>query len=200
MPHYARTYGSSIYDTDPQNAWKFPTGSLLDSFGVPIGNRTFGLEEFNFSNFYLQQKLAFIPCYGSARTYPRPFIEELRLIFRIPSKEKFCYFHYATMFNVTSLINYDIPKLRAIILPMIDEIYFTPKVYDFFGKDYEKYVKQIRQMSHSSFIANNEDNNSFLVSSKYESIDILKTPIKCKMRSNFASNWYENVEYNCLCL
>jgi hypothetical protein len=104
------------------------------------------------------------------------------------------------MFNVTSLINIDIPQLRAVILPVINEIYFTPKVYNFFGKDYEQYVKQIRQMSQSNFIANNEDNNSFLVSSMYEYIDILKTPIKCKMRSNFASNWYENIEYNCSCL
>jgi len=199
MIKFSRTYGSSIYKTDSKNAWKFPTGPLLDNFGVPIGNQTFGLEEFNFSDFYLQQKWAYIPCYGSARVYPRPFINELRLMFRIPSEEKFCYLHYATLFNVSSFVSGDIPQLRANILPMLNEIYFTPMANDFFGKNYHQYIKQINQMTHSNFIANNEDNNSFLVNTKYESIEILKNPIECKMRSNFASNWYKKIEYNCSC-
>jgi hypothetical protein len=121
------------------------------------------------------------------------------LMFRIPSEEKFCYLHYATLHNVSSFVNGDIPQLRANILPQLNEIYFTPEADGFFDNNYQQYVKQINQMAHSNFIANNEDNNSFLVNSKYESIEILKNPVRCKMRSNFASNLYNTIEYNCPC-
>lgn len=63
MPHHARTYGSTIYLTDRHNAWKYPTGPVLDNFGVPIERQNFGLEEFNFNDTLLDLKLAYVPCF-----------------------------------------------------------------------------------------------------------------------------------------
>jgi hypothetical protein len=196
---FARTYGSVIHESVPQNAWRYPTGPLLDRFGVPIGKQTFGLEEFNFSDFYLKQKWAYIPCYGSARSYPRPFVSELRLMYRIPSVTNFCYKHYATLHNVKSLTNEVILGIRNNITSQFDQIYYTNESQLFFGNNYPEFQSTIQNMLASDFIANNTNNRSFLINVQYEKIEILENPIICRCGGSYASNWYTQVDINCTC-
>ncbi len=196
---FARTYGSVINESDPQNAWKYPTGPLLDRFGVPIGKQTFGLEEFNFSDFYLKQKWAYIPCYGSKKSYPRPFVSELRLMYRIPGVTSYCYKHYATLHNVKSLTNEESRGIRNNIAPQLDQIYFTNESQLFFGNNYAEFQSTIQSMLKSDLIANNTNNRSFLVNVEYEKIEILENPIICRCSGSYASNWYRNVDINCTC-
>jgi hypothetical protein len=196
---FARTYGSLIHESEPQNTWKYPTGPLLDQFGVPIGKQTFGLEEFNFSDFYLNQKWAYIPCYGSIQSYPRPFVSELRLINRIPSETNFCYKHFATLYNVKSLMNDEIDGVRNIITPELNQIYFTEESNLFFGNNYPEFQLTIQEMLTSNLIANNNNNRSFLVNVQYDEIEILKNTVICQCGGSYASNWYRRVQYNCYC-
>jgi hypothetical protein len=196
---YARTYGSVIHNTDPQNAWKFPTGPLIDRFGIPIGLKTFGLEEFNFSDFYRNQKWAYIPCYGSERSYPRPFVSELRLMYRILSQTKFCYKHYATLYNVKSFTNDEIDGIRNIIDPQLNQIYFREESNLYFGNNYPEYQLTIQEMLASNLIANNNNNRSFSVNVQYDDIEILKNPVICQCGGSYASNWYRRVQHNCYC-
>jgi hypothetical protein len=195
MPHQARTYGSRIHESDPQNAWRFPTGPELDKFGVPIGNQNFGLEEFNFNPILLDYKLAYVPCFGSSRNYPRPHVSELRLIYRIINNANYNYIHYATLHNVKSLLNADIPNIRQLIEPHYNEIYLREECQVFFSNNYPEFEKRIIEMQNSNLIADNENNNSFLVNVEYESISILEKPTPCRMNSHFASNCYINVKY-----
>ena len=195
MSHHARTYGSTIHEIDPHNAWKFPTGPMLDTFGVPIANQTFGLEEFNFNSILVNKQFAYIPCYGTHRTYPRPFVKELRLIYRVNNIENFNYLHYATLFNVRSLVNEDIPEIRRVLAPDFNTIYLSPECQDFFGINYAEYQIRIQHMFNANLIADNENNSSFVVNVRYESLEILDNPVPCVMNANFASNWFENVIY-----
>jgi hypothetical protein len=194
MTHYARTYGTSLQQDYWHLAWQYPTAPSLDNFGVPVPNqmRTFGLEEFNFNPFLLKEKIAYVPCYGTHRFYPRPFVQELRLIFKI---NKRCYFHYATLYNVYSLQDNNIPALQAILQPAMVNIYLRQESALFFGADYPTFLNIINNMYNSPFIASNHDNSSFLVNVKYERIDILKNPICCEPPNHKASQWYVNVEY-----
>lgn len=196
---YARTYGSVIHETDPQNAWTFPTSPLMDRFGIPIGKQTFGLEEFNFSAFHRDLKWAYIPCYGSVSSYPRPFVSELRLMYRIPSQTKFCYKHYATLYNVKSFTNDEIDDIRNIIDPQLNQIYFTEEINLYFGDNYPEYQLTIQELLDSNLIANNNNNRSFLVNAQYENIEILEKPIICQCRASYASNWYRRVQHNSYC-
>lgn len=192
MPHYARTYGTTLKEKELENAWQYPTGPLLDNFGIPINKKTFGLEEFNFKSFYLKNKLAYVPCYGTERFYKRPFIKELRLIFKTAP---LFYKHYATLYNVESFGDNDIPSLRDLIEQHLNEIYFTQQSQIFFGQDYPLFKKAITHSLGSNIIASNHDNSSFLVNLKYEKIEILKKPIQCGLKANYAGQWYRNVEY-----
>lgn len=198
MAHYARTYGSIHHPNNFMEAWKYPTAPFLDKFGVPISikKRIFGLEEFNFNPFYLKNKIAYIPCYGTQRFYPRPFVDELRLIYRVNEK---CYCHYATLFNVKSYINDDIQNLRQIINLELNQIYFSEESQGFFGADFPTFQRKIQEMYNSKFIANNHNDNSFLVNLKYERIEKLDKPIYCKLNAYYASQWYRDVEYPCIC-
>jgi hypothetical protein len=198
MPHYARTYGTSQQLDNWNSAWQYPTAPPLDNFGVPVPNqmRTFGLEEFNFNPFLLNEKIAYVPCYGTHRFYPRPFEQELRLIFKI---NNICYLHYATLYNVYSLQDNEIPTLRAILQPEMANIYLRQESALFFGADYPSFQNTIDNMYNSPFIASNQDNSSFLVNVKYERIDILKKPVYCKPPNHYASQWYINVEYPANC-
>jgi len=198
MTHYARTYGSTLHPNNLMEAWKYPTSPVLDTFGViiPIRNKTFGLEEFNFNSFYLKEKIAYIPFYGTERFYSRPFVEELRLIYRVKDN---CYCHYATLFNVVSLVNNNILNLRQIIKPVLNQIYFSQESHVFFGTDFPTFQSKIQEMYDSKFIASNQDNNSFLVNVKYERIEILDKPIYCKTNSPYAAQWKINIDYPCQC-
>ncbi len=192
MTHYARTYGTTLKEKDRANAWQYPTGPLLDRFGILINKKTFGLEEFNFNSFYRNHKVAYVPCYGTKRFYQRPFIKELRLIFKTAPK---CYKHYATLYDVESFGDNDIPSLRDLIEQHLNEIYFTQQSQIFFGQDYPLFQKAITHSLGSNIIASNHDNSSFLVNLKYEKIEILKKPIQCGLKANYAGQWYRNVEY-----
>lgn len=195
MPHHARTYGSTIHLTDRHNAWKYPTGPVLDNFGVPIERQKFGLEEFNFNDTLLDLKLAYVPCFGTANTYSRPDVKELRLLYRVENNGVYNYVHYATLFGVQSLLNEDIYQVREVLTPNFESIYLRKECADFFGDNYPIYEKKIREMLNSNLIAANDDNNSFLVNVKYDKLEYLDKPKAVIMNSNFAANWYLNVIY-----
>ena len=192
MPHYARTYGTTLQGKDRDYAWQYPTGPLLDSFGIPINKKTFGLEEFNFNPFYLKHKVAYVPCYGTERFYHRPIIKELRLIYKIAPR---CYKHYATLYNIESFEDNDIPNLKGLIEPHLNEIYFRQAYQAFFGLDFPLFQQAITNSLGSNIIASNHNNSSFVVNLKYEKIEILKKPIKCGLNAHFAGQWYGRVEY-----
>lgn len=192
MPHYARTYGSVAHE-NYQSTREFATGPLLDKFGIPINRKTFGLEEFNFNPFYLKQKIAFVPCYGTSRFYMRRHIDELRLVYKEAPRR---YKHYATLYNVTSFADNDIPHLRRLIQPQIKQIYYRQESLDFWGEDFGLFQNAITNAFNSDIIANNHNNSSFLVNLKYEKLKILKPHIPCDLGGNRASQWYINVAYN----
>jgi len=198
MTRYARTYGSTHHPNNIDIAWKYPTGPALDNFGVPVpsANRTFGLEEFNFNDFYRKEKIAYIPCYGTQRTYPRPSIDELRLLYKINRR---CFIHYATLYGVVSFTDNDIQNLRQLISPRLNEIYFRQETQTFFGADYNEFQEIINRMCSSNLIADNQENSSFLINVKYKRIDILKKPVQCRINANFASQWFINAEYPSNC-
>lgn len=198
MPHYARTYGSRLHPDNLNQAWQFPTSPLLDKFGVIIltQNKTFGLEEFNLNPFYIENKMAYIPCYGTARFYPRPDIDVLRLIYR--EKEN-CYCHYATLYKVKPLQNNDILGLRQNIQLQLEQIYFSIESQLFFGEYFPIFQKKIKQMFASQLIADNQNDNSFIVNVKYERIEILDKPIYCKLNSYYAGQWKINADYPIIC-
>jgi len=195
MPHHARTYGLGIYITDRQNAWKYPTGPVLDNFGVPVESQNFGLEEFNYNDTLLDLKLAYVPCFGTSKSYSRPDIKELRLLYRVENNGVYNYVHYATLFGVQSLLNEDIHQVREVLTPNFESIYLRQECADFFGDNYPIYEKKIREMLNSNLIAANDDNNSFLVNVKYDKLEYLDKPNAVKMNSHFASNWYLKVIY-----
>jgi hypothetical protein len=193
MPHYARTYGYNLNNLNQNNPWEFATGPMLDRFGIPINQTTFGIEEFNFNSFYLSKKIAFIPCYSTSKFYRRRHIGELRLVYKQAPR---CYKHYATLHNVTSFADDDIPYLRSLIQPQINQIYYRQESLDFWGEDFNLFQNAIKNAFNSDIIANNHNTSSFLVNLKYEKLEILTLPITCDLGGNRASQWYINVAYN----
>ena len=195
---YARTYGSILHPNNLNQVWQFPTGPILDIFGVkiPAQNKTFGLEEFNLNPFYIKNKMDYIPCYGTERCFPRPYVKELRLIYRIKDN---CYCHYATLYNVTSFTDNDINWLRPLIEPMLEEVYFRQESQQYFGADFPIFEKKIVEMCASNSIADNHNDNSFLVNVTYDRLEILDKPVYCKLNSHYASQWKISVEYPCNC-
>jgi hypothetical protein len=193
MIRYARTYGSQNYPQNVIEAWQYPTGPIQDTFGVPVLklNSTFGLEEFNFNPFFLEEKMAYVPCYATAKYYPRPPLKELKLIFKTSGR---CHLHYATLYEVTSILNKQISSLRNQIEPKIDEIYFRQETQQFFGNDFENFVQIINRMKDSSFIASNHNHTPFLVNARYEKIEILKSPIPCELNPKNVNQWKINAE------
>ena len=101
MIRYARIYGTKNYPENINQTWQFPTDPAPDNFGapVPVSTIIFGLEEFNFNAYFLKEKIAYIPCFATARTYPRPNLKELRLTYKTAGR---CHIHCATLYHVTS--------------------------------------------------------------------------------------------------
>jgi hypothetical protein len=201
MANFARTYGSIHHPDNLNNAWQFPTGSELDTFGVIVHNHhlTFGLEEFNFNPFLIKEKLAYVPCFGTLRTYPRDFIEELRLIYRVPGNINYCYVHYATLLNVSPLLNNDIQLLQNTLAPQLNQIYFRQESINYFGPHFPIFQEKINKMFDANVIADNHNDLSFLLNVKYEKLEILKNPVLCQINASYAGNWYQNVQYPCNC-
>jgi hypothetical protein len=193
MIRYARTYGSKNYPDNSYEAWQYPTGPIQDTFGVPVPelNKTFGLEEFNFNPLFLKEKIAYVPCYATAKYYPRHHLRELKLIFKTAGR---CHLHYATLYDVTSILNNQIPALRNQIEPFIDEIYFRQQTQDFFGDDFQSFVKIIDIMKDSNVIASNHDHTPFLVNVRYKELEILKTPIPCELNPRNVNQWKINAQ------
>jgi hypothetical protein len=191
MIRYARTYGSENYPENINQTWQFPTGPAPDNFGVPVPevNKTFGLEEFNFNPYFLKEKIAYVPCFGTTRYYPRPYLKELRLIYKTGGR---CHMHYATLFEVTSILDEEIPAYRNQIEPLMHEIYFEQQTQDFFGKDFQYFAKIIERMKNSNAIASNNDNTPFLVNVTYKKLVILKTPIPCELNPKNVNQWKIN--------
>ena len=194
MIRYARTYGSKLFPEKTEEAWQFPTGPSADIFGVkvPDANKTFGLEEFNFNNKLRELKLAYVPCYATARTYPRQNnVKELKLIFKTSGR---CHLHYATMFDVNPIMNKEIKELRNLIDKWMNEIYFQQKSQEFFGIDFEEFKNIINRMKGSELIAENHNNSPFLVNVRYKKLEILKTPIICELNPRNANQWKIQVD------
>ena len=189
MTKLARTYGSTMHLININEAWKFPTSPLIDNFGIiiPFQNKSFGLEEFNFTSFYINKKVAYIPCFGSYHFFPRPYVDELMLIYRVEDN-KFC--NYATMYKVRQIIDNEIDSYREVINPQIDNIYFSNETKLFFNNDIENFKIKINNMLNASSIANNNVYNSFLVNVEYNEINILETPKYLTLNSFYASQWF----------
>jgi hypothetical protein len=194
MIRYARTYGSINYQNAIEKAWQFPTGPTVDNFGVPVSeaNKTFGLEEFNFNPLFLKEKIAYAPCYATQRYYPRPALDELRLMFNVSG---YLHIHYATLHGVSGITNTEIPSLRALVNPFFDEIYLNRNVQNFFGDDFDNYKKIISRMYLSEIIAANNIHSPFLINVRYERLELLKNPIACRVIPNNVNQWKTNVHY-----
>jgi len=188
MIRYARTYGSMLYSENFNDAWQFPTGPFADTFGVPVpeSGKTFGIEEFNLNPFLLKEKIAYVPCFATAKYYPRNSLKELKLIFKTQGR---CQLHYATLHDVTPILNTEIEIIRNIIQPLMQEIYFSQKSLDFFGEDYENFIKIITRMKDSNVIASNHNYTPFLVNLRYKELEILKNPIICELSPNNVNQW-----------
>ena len=200
MIRYARTYCSKLFPEKTEESWQFPTGPSADIFGVPVpeANKTFGLEEFNFNPRFLDTKIAYIPCYAKARTYPRQNnIKELRLILKTSGR---CHLHYATLYDVNPILNEEIDSLRSLINQWMNEIYFQQKAQEFFSNDFEVFKNIINRMKDSDVIAENHNHSPFLVNVRYKKLEILKNPIICDVYEGFVSEWKKNVRIpgNCI--
>ncbi len=194
MRRFARTYGSANYPDNFITSWKYPTSPIMDNFGVfvPNANKTFGLEEFNFNDLLINEKIAYVPCYGTGRFYPRPAVEELRLVYKLNNNY---FMHYATLFKVKALIDNDIPNFRKILKPYLNHIYYSKETQNYFGSDFQRFQNIINSMYGSNLISANNNSSSFLVNVSYDKIEILNKPISCKLNSNYAAQWYNNLEY-----
>jgi hypothetical protein len=194
MIRYARTYGSQNYPENVIEAWQYPTGPIQDTFGVPVLklNRSFGLEEFNFNPFFLEEKMAYVPCYATKRYYQRPALDELRLIFNVSGHS---HIHYATLYGVSAITDTEIPNLRALINPFFNEVYLNSNVQNFFGNDFDNYKKIISRMYLSEIIAANNIHSPFLINVRYERLELLKNPIACRVIPNNVNQWKTNVHY-----
>jgi hypothetical protein len=192
MTRYARTYGSQNYPHNINEAWQYPTGPIQDIFGVPVPelNKTFGLEEFNFSKILRNIKLAYVPCYGNARFFPRPFINELHLIFKTVGRN---HIHYATLHNVTPIRDEEICEIRKLLDPHIHEIYFNTSSQEFFKNDFSRFQDQIQFMYNQNRIATNQFNSSFLVNLRYEELTIIKEPTILEVYPGYVGQWKFNV-------
>jgi hypothetical protein len=192
MIRFARTYGAKNYPQNTNEAWQFPTGPFADTFGVPVQNnkKTFGLEEFNFIALLRELKIAYVPCYGNARYFPRPFVKELHLIFKTEGRN---HIHYATLHNVTPIADEEIYEMRKLLEPHINEIYFNKSSQDFFQNDFSNFQDQIQFMFNQNRIAANQINASFLVNLRYEELTILKKPIKLDAYPGYVGQWKINV-------
>lgn len=192
MIRYARTYGSVNYPDKNNEAWQFPIGPFADTFGVPVPNnkKTFGLEEFNFNTILRELKIAYVPCYGNARSFPRPNIDELNLISKIAGRD---HFHYATLQNVSPITDEEICEIRKLLDSHIHDIYFNSSTQDFFQNDFSRFQDQIYFMFNQNRIAANQNNASFLVNLRYEELTILKKPIKLDVYPGHVGQWKVNV-------
>ncbi len=197
MIRYARTYGSRLYPHNIDEAWQFPTGPELDTFGVEIPEemKTFGLEEFNFNKKLIDLKLAYVPCYGTERTYPRPFVDELHLMYLDSRNPRGCYMHYATLYNVQPILDIEIAPIRLNLDNDFENIYLRNEVATYFGEDFQNFVKIISEMRDSDLVASNQNNRSFLVNVRYEELVILDKPMGCQNNSQMASQWKTNMIY-----
>jgi hypothetical protein len=177
-----------LYSENFNDAWQFPTGPFADTFGVPVpeSGKTFGIEEFNLNPFLLKEKIAYVPCFATAKYYPRNSLKELKLIFKTQGR---CQLHYATLHDVTPILNTEIEIIRNIIQPLMQEIYFSQKSLDFFGEDYENFIKIITRMKDSNVIASNHNYTPFLVNLRYKELEILKNPIICELSPNNVNQW-----------
>jgi hypothetical protein len=193
MIRYARTYGSNFFPENINQTWQFPTDPAPDNFGVPVpeSNITFGLEEFNFNPYFLKEKIAYIPCFATVRTYPRQNLKELKLIYKTAGR---CHMHCATLYHVTQILNENINSHRNWINPMMNEIYLNKKSQDFFGDDFEQFAKIINQMKDSNVIASNHNHSPFLINVRYQEIEILKKGIPCEVNPNNVNQWKINVD------
>lgn len=198
MIRYARTYGSKNHPNAIQEAWQYPTGPNPDTFGVPVPKamKTYGLEEFNFNPHLRKEKIAYVPCYATGIRYPRPNLNELRLIYKTSGR---CHVHYATLFNVESILDKDIKSLRNWIDPFMEEIYFNQHSQAFFGDDYDHFVKIINRMKASNLIASNHNHSPFLVNVRYSELEILEKPITVELNPNNVNQWkiQVNITGNC---
>ncbi len=192
MIRYARTYGSKNYPDNLNEAWQYPSGPSPDTFGVPVpdARKTFGLEEFNFSKILRELKFAYVPCYGNARFFPRPFIKELHLIFKTEGRD---HIHYATLHNVTSIKDEEICEIRKLLQSHIHKIYFNASAQEFFQNDFSRFQDQIQFMSNQNRIAANQINASFLVNLRYEELTILKEPVSLDVYPGYVGQWKINV-------
>jgi hypothetical protein len=193
MIRCARTYGSKNYPDNLNEAWQYPTGPSTDTFGVPVQelNKTFGLEEFNFNPFFLKEKIAYVPCYATARSFPRPNLKELRLIYKTSGR---CHVHYATMHDVTPILNDGINTIRAWIEPMMNQIYFNQHSKAFFADDFQHFEKIINRMKASNLIASNHNHSPFLVNVYYSELEILDEPIFCELNPSNVNQWKIRVD------
>jgi hypothetical protein len=193
MIRYARTYGSINHPNATQEAWHYPTGPTSDTFGVPVPdtNKTFGLEEFNFNPHFLKAKIAYVPCYATARSFPRPSLKELRLIYKTSGR---CHVHYATMHDVIPILNDGINTIRAWIEPMMNEIYFNQHSQAFFADDFQHFEKVINRMKASNLIASNHNHSPFLVNVHYSELEILDEQIFCELNSSNVNQWKIRVD------
>lgn len=193
MLRYARTYGSIHHPKNIAEAWQYPTGPLVDTFGIPIQNsrQTFGLEEFNFNPFFIKEKVAYVPCYGTARYYPRPVINELRLIYKISGR---CHIHYASMFDVRPILNEEIIELRQIIDPVMNDIYFNEKPQLFFEDRFTQFTETIGLIQNSNIIASNHNHTPFLVNVRYSNLVVLEKPVVCELTPNNVNQWKIRVD------
>jgi hypothetical protein len=192
MIRYARTYGSVNYLDKNNEAWQFPTGPFADTFGVTVPNnkKTFGLEEFNFNTILRELKIAYVPCYGNAISFPRPNLDELNLISKIAGRD---HFQYATLKNVSPIRDEEISEIRKLLDSHIHDIYFNSSTQDFFQNDFSRFQDQIYFMFNQNRIAANQNNASFLVNLRYEELTVLKKPTKLDVFPGHVGQWKVNV-------
>jgi hypothetical protein len=192
MIRFARTYGSTFYPEEINKAWIYPTGPLADTFGVPVSNKTFGLEEFNFNPHYLKSKIAYVPCYATERCYPRPSnVKELRLIYKTVGR---CHVHYATLYNVQPILDNEISNFRNQIDPLMNEIYFGNNSRDFFESGFDEFGRIIDTMRNSLVIAANHIHSPFLVNVRYDELLLHENHILVDVNPSNVNQWKINVQ------
>jgi hypothetical protein len=134
--------------------------------------------------------LAYVPCYGNARFFPRPFINELHLIFKTEGRK---HVHYATLHQVTAIADEEICEIRKLLDPHIDEIYFNASAHEFFQNDFSRFQNQIQFMYRQHRIAANQINSSFLVNLRYDELTILEEQITLDVYPGYVGQWKINV-------
>lgn len=186
MEKIAKTFFNTNGFTSPQG---------LSTFGIKINQdknlQYLGLEEFNFSKEYLDNKIAYIPAFAS-ETYNYK-IDKLDLFYLNTELSPHQTFHYATLYEVNRISGLDyINDIRSKLLQsnLIWEAFYNKEFRNAYGNNFNEAFKSWvdRLLYFNNIDALGDEQGRFVVNIRYESIEIFANPLKTEWGNMYRAN------------